>query len=336
MDGRRGASHVLSVALGAAVLCGPLITTTPASGRPTSLLVGVADQGPATFGNRLYRRLGLRISRLMVPLNTAFDPDRREWVSRWLAAAKADGVEPLVAFSRFFGTPTALPSVAAYRRAFIAFRRAFPEVTEFIPWNEENHQAQPTFRRPGRAAAYYEVMRNNCPGCQILAADVLDTHGAEKWLTKFLHALHGPPPRLWGLHNYIDANRHRPPAHSGTAAMLAKVHGTIWLTETGGLVKTAVHPYNERRAARAIRYLFTITSALRSRIARVYVYNWRGVVNAAMARAQPLSWDSGLTEPNGKPRPGYFALRYELRRLHLGCWSPGAAFSTAPWLADCL
>ena len=170
MDGRLGASHVLSVALGAAVLCAPLITTTPASARPSSLLVGVADQAPATFGKRLYRRLGLRISRLMVPLNTAFDPDRRAWVSRWLAAAKADGVEPLVAFSRFYGTPTTVPSVAAYRRAFLSFREAFPEVTEFIPWNEENHQAQPTFRRPGRAAAYYEVMLNNCPGCQIRAA----------------------------------------------------------------------------------------------------------------------------------------------------------------------
>jgi hypothetical protein len=272
----------------------------------------------------------------MVPLDAALDPDRRQWVARWLAAAKADGIEPLVAFSRFYGTPYTLPSVAAYRRAFLAFRDAFPQVTEFIPWNEENHQAQPTYKRPGRAAAYYEVMKNNCPGCKIVAADVLDNHYATAWLTRFLHALHGPPPRLWGLHNYIDVNRHRPLAHSVTASVLSSVRGTVWLTETGGLVKTAVHPYNEKRAARAIRYLFTIASRLRPRISRVYVYNWRGVVNARLAREQPLSWDSGLTEPNGRPRPGYYALRYELKRLHLGCWSPAAQFSTAPRFDGCL
>jgi hypothetical protein len=320
----------------ALTFCLATVAAPVASAHPRkTLLVGVADQGPSTFGNRLYRRLGLQISRLMVPLDAATDPDRREWVSRWLAAAKRDGVEPLVAFSRFTGTPVTLPSVADYRRAFLAFRQAFPQVTEFIPWNEENHQAQPTFRRPGRAAAYYEVMRNNCPGCQILAADVLDTHGAGKWLRTFLHALHGPRPHLWGLHNYIDANRQRPLVHSGTAAMLAEVPGAIWLTETGGLVKTAVHPYNEQRAARAIRYLFAISRQMRSRIARVYIYNWRGVVNAKTARKQPLAWDSGLTEPNGKPRPGYFALRYQLKLMHLGCWSPGALFSLAPWLAGC-
>ena len=328
MDGKRGAV----AACATAILCA---CAAPASAHLRPLLVGVADQSPSTFSNRLYRRLGLPVSRLMVPLDAALDPERREWVSHWLDAARHDGVQPLVAFSRFYGTPVTLPSVAEYRRAFLAFRQAFPQVTEFIPWNEENHRAQPTFRRPGRAAAYYEVMRDNCPGCQILAADVLDSHGAGNWLRKFLHALHGPPPRLWGLHNYIDANRHRPVVHSGTAKISALVPGTVWLTETGGLVQTAVHPYNEKRAASAIRYLFRIARRLRSRIARVYVYNWRGVVDAQTALEQPLAWDSGLTEPDGKPRPGYYTLRYQLKRLRLGCWSPGALFSPAPWLAGC-
>ncbi len=251
MDGMRCARLLVSVTLALAVLGGT------AHARPAPLMVGVADQNASTFAKPLYRRLGARISRLMVPLDAALDPDRREWVARWLAAAKADGVEPLVAFSRFYGTPPTLPSVASYRRAFRAFRQAFPEVTEFIPWNEENHQAQPTYSHPARAAAYYEVTRNNCPGCKIVAADVVDNHGAAGWLTKFLHALHGLRPRLWGLHNYIDANRHR---LTGTARVLGVVRGTVWLTETGGLVK---------------------------------------------------------------------------RNLRLGCWSPNAAFSAAPWLGGC-
>ena len=39
---------------------------------------------------------------------------------------------------------------------------------------------------------------------------------------------------IWGLHNYIDANRFRT---RGTKALLQAVKGDIWFTETGGLVK---------------------------------------------------------------------------------------------------
>src|SRR5690348_9759909 len=104
MDGKRAAPLLLSVTLGLALLGGE---TAGAATRP--LAVGVADQSPATFEKPLYRRLGVSVSRLMVPLGAALDPDRREWVAHWLAAAQADGVEPLVAFTRFYGTPLTLP-----------------------------------------------------------------------------------------------------------------------------------------------------------------------------------------------------------------------------------
>ena len=38
---------------------------------------------------------------------------------------------------------------------------------------------------------------------------------------------------IWGLHNYIDANRFRT---RGTRALLRAVKGDVWFTETGGLV----------------------------------------------------------------------------------------------------
>lgn len=307
----------------------------PAPVGPAPLLVGVGDQSPATFAKPLYRRLGLRISRLVVPWNAALHADRRAWVRRWLAAARSAGVEPLISFGRFSGQSMNPPSVSAYRHAFLAFRKAFPRVREYTPWNEANHQSQPTFRRPARAAAYYKVMRAGCPGCVIVAADVLDTHSAEIWLRAFMRALHGPVPQLWGLHNYIDVNRHHPVAHGGTARMLGVVPGQVWLTETGGLVKTAVLPYNEKRAARATRYLFTIADAWRARISRVYLYNWRGALTARQARRQPKAWDSGMTEPNGKPRPAYFALRSEMRRLHVGCWDRRPSVRKARWRAGC-
>ena len=49
----------------------------------------------------------------------------------------------------------------------------------------------------------------------------------------------GVPPRargrrlIWGLHNYIDANRFRT---TGTRSLLRAVPGEVWFTETGGLV----------------------------------------------------------------------------------------------------
>jgi hypothetical protein len=271
----------------------------------------------------------------VVPWNAALHADRRDWVRRWLSAARAAGIEPLIAFGRFSGQSMSPPSVSAYRRAFMAFRQAFPQVREYTPWNEANHQSQPTFRRPGRAAAYYEVMRAGCPGCMIVAADVLDNHSAPRWLRAFMRALHGPPPQLWGLHNYIDVNRHHPVARGGTARMLGVVPGQVWLTETGGLVKTAALPYNERRAAQATRYLFTIAGAWSARISRIYLYNWRGVLTARQARREPKAWDSGMTEPNGKPRPAYYALRGEMQRLHLGCWDRRPSVRKARWRAGC-
>lgn len=334
-----GAAAAAAVALAAALAIAAGLLTAPAPARALPrlkpLLVGIGDQSPTTFKQPLYRKLGLQVSRLVVPWNAALDPSRREWVAHWLAAAHHAGVTPLVAFGRFSGQSMKPPSVAAYRRAFIAFRHDFPQVREYTPWNEANHQSQPTFRRPARAADYYEVMRNHCRRCTVLGADVLDTHSAGRWITRFMHALRGPRPTVWGLHNYIDVNRHHPVARGGTARVLNTVPGEVWLTETGGLVKTAVLPYNEQRAARATRYLFTIAGAWRSRISRVYLYNWRGVVNKRTARKQPKAWDSGMMEPNGKPRPEYWALRSELRRLRIGCWSGLRKSRRTPWLSGC-
>jgi hypothetical protein len=94
------------------------------------------------------------------------------------------------------------------------------------------------------------------------------------------------------------------------------VPGQLWLTETGGLVQTAALRFDNQRAARAMHYLFTLARAWPTRIGRIYVYNWRGVVTSRTAKRHRKLWDSGLTDPDGRPRPSYFALRAELRRLH--------------------
>jgi hypothetical protein len=328
-------SKLAATALCVLALCAASGSAAAARPSPRPLTVGISEQNSDIFANRAYRRLGLRVARVLAPWDAALHPSGRARVGSWLAAARADGVEPMIAFSRLPGDPVAAPPVAAYRRAFIAFRQAFPTVRDYTPWNEENHQAQPTVNRPARAAAYYQVVRANCKGCKIVAADVLDVSNAESWLRAFMRALHGPKPRLWGLHNYLDVNHHRSIRASMTAKLLRVVPGTVWLTETGGLVKSRIWSYDELRAARAIRYVFAYAMAFRARIPRVYIHNWHGVVNARQAREQPRSWDAGLTAPSGRLRRGYYALRGRLKRFQLGCWSRGAAQSRALWLAGC-
>jgi outer membrane receptor protein involved in Fe transport len=83
--------------------------------------------------------------------------------------------------------------------------------------------------------------------------------------------------------------------------MLASVNGEIWLTEAGGIVsfvtsdgRTAL-PYDEKRAARATRFLFTLAQLSR-RITRIYVYQW--TIDFSGNR-----FDAGLVGPDGKARP---------------------------------
>jgi hypothetical protein len=271
----------------------------PAPG--TGPLLAIADQKPQTFSDPLFRKLGVARSRLNTPWNSIFTEPAR--LGAWLQAARDAGVEPLVAFEHARGDacpaqPCRLPGVAEYTRAVSAFHRRYPWVHLLQPWNEANSATQPTGTHPERAAAYYEAVRRVCPGCVITAADVLDGSNLERWLSSFKAALHGTPTPLWGLHNYSDTNRFRT---TGTKRMLASVKGEIWLTEAGGIVsfvtadgRTAL-AYDEQRAARAIRFLFTL-AALSRRITRIYVYQWK--IDFPGNR-----FDAGLVSLDGKPRP---------------------------------
>ncbi|HEX4734178.1 MAG TPA: glycosyl hydrolase [Thermoleophilaceae bacterium] len=276
----------------------------PAPG--TGPLLAIADQKPQTFADPRFRSIGVARSRLNTPWDSIFTEPAR--LNQWLQAARADGIEPLIAFEHARGdncpaAPCSLPSVAAYSKAVAAFHQRYPWVHTLQAWNEANSATQPTGKHPERAAAYYEAAKKVCPGCTITAADVLDSSNLDRWLSRFKAALHGTPTPLWGLHNYSDTNRFRT---TGTKRMLAAVNGEIWLTEAGGIVsfttadgRTAL-PYDERRAARAIRYLFNL-SRLSSRITRIYVYQWK--IDFPGNR-----FDAGLVRPNGQPRPSLNAL----------------------------
>lgn len=281
--------------------------TTPDVPAPgTGPLLAIADQKAETFSDPEFRRIGVARSRLNTPWNSIFTEPAR--LAAWLDAARAAGIEPLIAFEHARGDacpgqPCRLPSVAAYTRAVTAFRRRYPWVRLLQPWNEANSATQPTGKRPERAAAYYEAVKKVCPGCTITAADVLDSGNLERWLDRFKSALQGTPTPLWGLHNYTDTNRFRT---TGTKRMLRTVNGQVWLTEAGGIVsfmtadgRTALS-YDEQRAARAIRFLFEL-ARLSRRITRIYVYQWK--IDFPGNR-----FDAGLVRPDGQPRPSLRAL----------------------------
>jgi hypothetical protein len=192
--------------------------------------------------------------------------------------------------------------VREYTRAFRAFRVRFPWVRDVSTWNEANHAAQPTARRPARAAQLYNALRRACRGCRIVAADVLDQAGFTTWIRRFRRVARRP--RIWGLHNYVDVNRDRdvsvPRLRRATGG-----RGAVWLTETGGVVRFArSFGYDERRAARSTRHVLRI--AARRRVARVYLYQWSGAPLGAR-------WDSGIVAADGRARP---ALNVVERYLH--------------------
>jgi hypothetical protein len=295
-----------------------LLALWPAGAAQARPIVGIADQKPDMFGDERFEALGLRHARVNVSWNALSVPWQRAELDAWLQAARDAGAEPLVTFGHARSASRAarreLPTVERYRFEVRRFRRAYPWVRTFATWNEANHCGQPTCHRAKRVAAYWRALRQECRGCTVLAATVLDLPNMRGWVRDFRRHTR-MEPRAWGLHNYIDANRFRT---TGTRRLLGVTRGEVWLTETGGLVARRRNPLSghrpiarlgesPRHAARALRFLFTRLVTISPRIRRVYLYHW----NSGGRRE---FWDSGLLTPAGRPRPGYRVVRDYLAR----------------------
>ena len=261
-------------------------------------VVGIGEQGAAMFADRRFRDLGIEHARLVVPYDAVARRTERDLSDLWLAEAKRAGVEPFITFGHSRAVPEKLPSAAEFRAAFRAFAKRHPDVEVYAPWNEINHDSQPTARSPRRAAQFYNVVKQECGDCTVLAGDVLDQRGMTRYVKQYRRHLDGEPA-IWGLHNYADTNRFRT---SGLRDLLRTVKGDVWLTETGGIVKFGRNfPRDEQRAARSIAYALKLARD-NERVKRVYLYNWTG--------AKPTDrFDSGLIASDGTARPGYDALR---------------------------
>jgi hypothetical protein len=125
-----------------------------------------------------------------------------------------------------------------------------------------------------------------------------------RWIRAFRERA-GRGRLIFGLHNYPDVTRRR---SVRTRRFLRLVRNAeIWITETGGIVRHRHFAYNERRAARVVRYVFKLVEQL-PRVKRLYIYNWRYDGNGR--------WDSGLIGAEGTERKAYWELLEGLTLAH--------------------
>ena len=276
--------------------------------------VAVGDQSAAMFDSARWQSLKLKRTRYLVPWDWNKSAAQAAETTAYMNRARAAGVQVLVSFTahracwngRRYSKRRVCraPSANAYRSSFRAFDNAFPWVKTYSAWNEINHASQPTYKKPGLAVRYYDVLRKQARArkFQVMAADILDTSNMRRYLQSFLRMAKGKP-RLWGLHNYQDVNRR---TSADTRLMLSMVPGEVWLTETGGIVKFQSFRYSPTRAANRTKWMLKLANrydsrqrGLRSKVTQLLVYRWFG------ERTRAARFDAGLVNADGSPRPAY-------------------------------
>jgi polysaccharide biosynthesis protein PslG len=280
-------------------------------GRAGRSLVGLGDEHSKMFANRLWQQLHTRIVRYIAPYDAAVRPFSLRRADAWIHAAEARHQQILVAFYHSEYTPTKLPSVGVYQRDIRRFMALFPHVRHYQPWNEANRgSVRRMFTSPSAqtAARYYQALRRACPRCTVVGLDVLDQDNPAptlRYIAEFKRAigrLRTVMPKIWGLHDYSDVNRLQ---RWRTREIDRALGGTVWLSETGGIVKFG-RAFPDRRgsglwrAARVLSFTFALVSRERQ-VKHVYIYDWSGGTSATR-------FDAGLTDNHGRPRPGYRVL----------------------------
>jgi hypothetical protein len=282
--------------------------------------VGIGDQGAAMFDQPAFQRAHFKRVRYFITWNVMDDAGQVARATAYVERARRSGIQVFLHVSTddLRIKRARLPSVAAYRSKVGRLVRYFRGlgVKEFGTWNEANHASQPTYRSPTRAASYfvemYRLVKVPCPSCGVVALDVLDQTGVERYMKSFFAKLSPTYRRratIVGLHNYGDVNRRRTTFTRNIIHIAHRYNKTakIWFTETGGLVNFGKSfPCSTARAASRIKDMFSLAKTYRTAgVQRLYVYNWTGAGCSAR-------FDAGLTDPSGTPRKGYDVLRAQL------------------------
>src|SRR4051794_22485782 len=145
--------------------------------------LGIADSDSATFTDPAWAGLRINHARAVVPWDVALtDPGaptaagaRRAEFDRWVAAAAAAGVRPLVTFERSLDPARAgKPALADYESAMRAFAAGYPPARDPAPWNEPNSRDtafNPYADDPAGAAALWSALQQACPDCTVAAGE---------------------------------------------------------------------------------------------------------------------------------------------------------------------
>ena len=282
--------------------------------------VGIGDQQIGVFDQSAFQRAKFKRIRYLVPWNVMDNAGQRLSARAYVKRARAEHMQVFLHITTDDYTikKAKLPSTATYRRQIRRIVNYFRDlgVREFGTWDEANHASQPTWDTPSHAALFfrelYRAVKPHCRTCAVVALDVLDQTGVERYMRSFYRRLSPTYRRratVVGIHNYGDVNRKRT---SFTRDIIRQAHHynrhtKFWLTETGGIVKFGrSFPCSTTRAAHRLSWMFHLANRYRrSGIQRLYVYNWTGA--GCDAR-----FDAGLTSPGGTPRAGYRYLRKKL------------------------
>ena len=274
---------------------------------PAPLGIGIADNKADMFSDARFQALHVGYARIDLRWDVLSDATATAQLDQWMNGAKADGVRPLVTFDRSPKRISYNPTPQQLVSSMKALRRRYPFLRDFSSWNEANMN-----KRPALVAKWWLALRRACPTCNVLATDLLDKPNMISWAQRFVAAAHRTP-KLWGLHNYVDANTL---STKTTKKLLASVGGSFWFTETGGIVKRAngsklVFPTGTSRAAKVTRFIFEKLAKVSPRIQRVYLYHW----DTGLGEAGAATWDSGFVGPDGQARPALGVLQGELGRV---------------------
>ncbi len=286
----------------------------------TPIRVGIGDQQVSMFDQNAFQRAKLERVRYFIPWNATDNPVELLRATAYVQRARADGMQVFLHVSSddLRRRRAELPSVERYRSRVGRLVRHFRAlgVREFGTWNEANHDSQPTYRSPTRAASFfrelYRMVKPSCSGCGVVALDVLDQPGVERYMRSFYGALSATYRRratIVGIHNYGDVNRKRT-TYTGNIIRQARVYNRstkFWYTETGGIVNFGSNfKCSTSRAASRLEDMFDLARRYRrSGVQRLYIYNWTGA-------GCDERFDAGLTTPSGRTRAGYAVLRREL------------------------
>jgi hypothetical protein len=292
----------------------------------TKVAVGIGDQSPSMFTDANWKALHLKKARYFLEWNTIDQPGELAKADAYVAAARSAGVSVLMHISTddINSTPRRpLPSVKAYKSKVGALVKRYRAlgVKDWGVWNEANHKSQPTAKNPKRAADFYKTFRKfKCSSCKIVALDVLDQAGVEKYIARWLKAAGsvGKKAKIIGVHNYSQVNRritekNASNRYPGVARILKAIRkknrvAKLWLTETGGLASFGNgFKCDLSRQANRTKYMFDLIKKYDKNVERLYSYNYFG-------NGCTPAFDGGLVDENGKPRPAYNTFKSQLKK----------------------